>query len=348
MPNDDHLAKLQLGVPTWNTWRAEHPDVVPDLSWAHVGVRDLRRINLARAHLRGTVFLPETDLRNAILWKADLAQAELPKADLREANLRKAILFDAKLREANLREANLTGALLVDTGLEGADLSGAFLYGCSVWDVKLDGAIQRDLVLVDKHSSSNEWRPGELTESLLTVDDLEMAQFIYLLRANKKIQNVIDTMSSKIVLILGRFTPERKAVLDAVKEKLRENNYVSVLFDFDKPASKNLTETVGILASWARFVIADITDAKSIPQELQRIVPDNPSLPVRPLILAAQYEYAMFKDFLDYPWVLTPYRYHSLEELLSSLEEQVIAPAIAKAQEIEERRKTIEKEMNNR
>jgi hypothetical protein len=53
----------------------------------------------------------------------------------------------------------------------------------------------------------------------------------------------------------------------------------------------------------------------------------------------------MFKDFLDYPWVLLPYRYNSLEELLASLEDKVIAPAAAKAQEIEERRRALEKSM---
>ena len=105
------------------------------------------------------------------------------------------------------------------------------------------------------------------------------------------------------------------------------------------------TETVSTLAHLARFIIADITDARSIPQELQCIVPNNPSVPVRPLILSSQYEYSMFKDLLDYPWVLMPYRYDSLEELLTSLEEKVIAPATAKVQEIEDRREAIEKEV---
>ena len=48
-----------------------------------------------------------------------------------------------------------------------------------------------------------------------------MAQFIYLLLDNSKIREVIDTVAKKAVLILGRFTPERKAILDALRNVLR-------------------------------------------------------------------------------------------------------------------------------
>ena len=49
-------------------------------------------------------------------------------------------------------------------------------------------------------------------ESEVTVDDLEVAQFVYLLLHNEKVRRVIDTITSKVVLILGRFSiPERKA-----------------------------------------------------------------------------------------------------------------------------------------
>jgi hypothetical protein len=48
-------------------------------------------------------------------------------------------------------------------------------------------------------------------ESPIQVDNLEVAQFIYLLLNNEKIRDVIDTIGKKAVLILGRFTPHRKA-----------------------------------------------------------------------------------------------------------------------------------------
>ena len=115
---------------------------------------------------------------------------------------------------------------------------------------------------------------------------------------------MIDTITSKVVLILGRFTPERKAVLDAIREKVRQLKYVLVLFDFKPLSSQTTVETVSTLARMARFVIADLTDAKSILQELQAIVPVSPSVVVQPLLLASQEEPGMFDFFRRFPWVL--------------------------------------------
>jgi hypothetical protein len=106
-----------------------------------------------------------------------------------------------------------------------------------------------------------------------------------------------------------------------------------VLFDFDKPLNRDITETVSTLAHLARFVVADITDAKSIPQELLQIVPALPSVPIQPLLLASQQEYGMFEHFRHYPWVLEPFLYESRQALLDSLLQHVIAPAEAKAKE---------------
>jgi hypothetical protein len=76
----------------------------------------------------------------------------------------------------------------------------------------------------------------------------------------------------------------------------------------------------------ARFVVADITDAKSIPQELMQIVPDLPSVPVQPLLLASQNEYGMFEHFKRYPWVLDTFLYESPDHAIVSLTEKIIDP----------------------
>ena len=73
------------------------------------------------------------------------------------------------------------------------------------------------------------------------------------------------------MLILGRFTDERKAVLDALREELRNRDYLPILFDFAVPATRDITETVSLLARMARFIIADLTDPSSIPKELEAI-----------------------------------------------------------------------------
>jgi hypothetical protein len=166
------------------------------------------------------------------------------------------------------------------------------------------------------------------------VDNLEVAQFVYLLLNNERIRQVIDTITSKVVLILGRFTADRKAILDAIRDELRQHDYLPILFDFEKPAGRDLTETISTLAHMARFIIADITEAKSIPQELQAIVPNLPSVPVQPLLLASEYEYGMFEHFKRYPWVLEVYRYKDSHEVLTSLENKIISRVEAKAREL--------------
>ena len=116
------------------------------------------------------------------------------------------------------------------------------------------------------------------------------------------------------------YTPERKAVLDAIRNELRRRDYLPILFDFEKPVIKDLTDTVATLANMARFIIADLTDPSSVPHELATIVPTTP-VALQTIILKGQQEYAMFTDLKKrYRWVLSPYRYDKRETLLINLE----------------------------
>src|SRR5690606_22198372 len=112
-----------------------------------------------------------------------------------------------------------------------------------------------------------------------------------------------------------------------------KRDYIPILFDFDKPDSRDLTETVSTLAHMSRFIIADITDAKSIAQELQAIVPNLPSVAVQPIIHIAGMEYAMFEHFKRYPWVLPMHVYNNQAEVIALISEKIIEPAEAKALE---------------
>jgi hypothetical protein len=156
----------------------------------------------------------------------------------------------------------LSGAGLVETNLVDADLTGCRIYGTSAWGLKLSPATKQQNLIITATG-----------EPAVTVDNVEVAQFIYLLLHNERIRGVIDTITSKVVLILGRFTDERKPVLDALRDELRGRDYLPVLFDFDKPANKDLTGTVQTLANMARFIIADLTDPSCIPHELAMLVP---------------------------------------------------------------------------
>ncbi len=137
MPDPYHIEVLGDGVAAWNAWRKMNGDVRPDLSLAHIKIRDLSGINLAGADMRG-VMLAGADFSDADLKGADLSRADLMETDLSGANL-----SGAELRGANLMGADLSGADLTGAGLDGAILYRADLEGseCVSHHLWLNGLI---------------------------------------------------------------------------------------------------------------------------------------------------------------------------------------------------------------
>lgn len=75
------LDMIRTGVPAWNRWRYDHPELRPDLSSAGLGGVDLQGADFS-----------ESDLSGAILAGSRLSGADLSGADLRGADLSGALL----------------------------------------------------------------------------------------------------------------------------------------------------------------------------------------------------------------------------------------------------------------
>jgi uncharacterized protein YjbI with pentapeptide repeats len=295
-----------------------------NLQWAIFSKATLDGADLSGATLSEAIF-DRADLPGANLSGADLSRASLRKTNLSGADLSKASLSEVDFFRADLSRADLFRADLSEANLSGVNLSEANLTGCrvfavSAWNARLEKTLQSGLIIT------------HTMEPLVMVDDLEIAELIYLLLNNSKMSDIIDIISSRIVLVLGRFTPERKAVQDAIRDELRRQKYVPVLFDFDKPDCENFTETLIALARLSRFIIVELATPKSIPRELLAIIPLL-DVPVQPLLSESEKPAGMFEDFKVYTWVLPPYLYKDTAGLLASMKANVIDPAERKTKE---------------
>ena len=278
---------------------------------------NLSKTNFMQANLK-EANLSNSNLKSANLRRANLTRADLTHADLNGAELTHANFLDADLSYANLTHADLTGASLIETKVEGAILKEAKIYGTSAWNLKGDLASEKDLIIT--HAD----------EPVLMVDNIKVAQFIYMILNNQIIRDVINTVAEKGVLILGRFKEERKEVLDALKNNLRNKGYLPMLFDFEPSEKRNLTETVQLLANMSKFIIADLTEAKSIPQELSHIIPNFPSIPVVPILLESEQEYAMFEHWNGFNSVLKPIAlYKNSSHLIENIDDFILNPVDA-------------------
>ena len=133
-------------------------------------------------------------------------------------------------------------------------------------------------------------------------------------------------------MILGRFSPERKLVLKAISDRLRELDFLPIVFDFDRPTQRDFTETVRTLAGLSRFIIADITNPRSSPLELQATVPEF-MVPFVPIIQENEEPFAMFQDLKQKhgDWVLDILKYDTAEGLLRVFEKAVVTPALERS-----------------
>lgn len=157
-----------------------------DLSDATLAQADLRKAKLCMASLQGAN-LTGANLSGADISLSDFTDANLSSADLRKvrahesrfsnADLSHTDLTKATFRWSTLTGANLSNSKLVFTDLGEADMAGSKVFGTSVWGVILSKTNQSNLIIT------------RADQPTVTVDNLEIAQFIYLLLNNEKIKD---------------------------------------------------------------------------------------------------------------------------------------------------------------
>jgi len=148
---------------------------------------------------------------------------------------------------------------------------------------------------------------------------------------------IMSQLTQRRVLILGRFSRRRLPVLEAIKAHLKnhKNRYLPELFTFTKPKSRDLVEAILGFAALSRFVIADLSEPKSVQQELEAITPHFQSVPIVPLINWTGKEYATFESIRRRVNVVKPtIRYRDVDDLIEKLDTVVVPQAEAKLTEV--------------
>lgn len=341
MSDSEYLSLLQTGVKVWNRWRSHNPDIRPDfsdlalgpildsLTWTSETPLDLRHMSLRGIHMEESfavhtmfdhsdlsgAFMEGASLSRCSFRGADLSRAHLDGAELVGSDLSGAILNKTDLNFADLRYATLSGSTLSKCYLEHAFMTEVDIddcsfveckvFGASAWGMKGNPRRQQGLIIT---------RYGQ---PVVEVDDIRVAQFVHLILEHEHIRGVFNAVTQRGVLLLGRFGGGGVELLRSIANFLREQQYLPIIFDFERPRDRNYTETIKTLAGLSRFVIVDLS-GPSVPQELYAIVPHF-KIPFVPILEKGRNTYSMFADLLENDSILRPILEFEDEESLFTL-----------------------------
>lgn len=176
-------ARSTLEISDPKSWKGLEYDIT---NVDMIGVK-LFRANLTNAILFGANLtdanLNRTDLPEAILYGANLTRARLAVANLTRADLSRADLTDANLSDANLIRArlavaNLPGANLSGANLYSADLIRAQLVETNLTDANLTHANLTSAVLTRADLTNTDMTDADLTDADMTDANVIGATFV--------------------------------------------------------------------------------------------------------------------------------------------------------------------------
>jgi len=298
---------------------------------ANLSGADFRGATLHQGDFRKTNCLNDTRFTLASLHEADFTGAKMTEANFSRANLTKAC-FDG----ADMTAATLSDAILDETSLLGTKLNGAQLNDTFIRRVKTNDKTEQRGLFVDVHVIW-ERQPGNMIE-FTQADDIHVAQFHNIVDEQGSIGKLLAATTKRVVLILGRFLPRRKRVLDRLADALRERGKIAVIFDFPSPEDREISDTVRFIAGMSQFIVVDLTKASSVPLELQATIPEL-MVPVLPIIQSGEPVFAMFSDLQRrYSWIQPTVSYKNAKQLVKYVDAAIIDRAKDAAEQIRKRR----------
>jgi hypothetical protein len=285
-PNDTFVERgpdqmILGGATAWNAWRIEHPGQVTfnRAHWYDSPGKGGNRVDFSGMHLSGIrvidAFAEGLNLAGAVIEGSQFEEGDFSRADFSGATLR-----NTRFNKTILTNANFDGATFVNCNLNRVNLAGAsfcvaeitetVIYGVSAWDLRTcDEMRQSKLVIEPTYEFYSDLvAAGKVP---ITVDDIELAQFVYLLQNHKKLRETLTVLNERGVLLLGRFGGGGLERLYEYREQLTRHGYKAMIFDFARPESLSQTETVVTMAGLAKFIVVDLS-GPSVPHELASIL----------------------------------------------------------------------------
>ena len=272
--------------------------------------------NFEVSTLRGARFR-RASLVRARFHRAYLREANLSGADLSSAWLRFATLDDASCQDTVFSGADLRHAAMVSTDLRGATLIDVQVFGISAWSIQTDARTRQELIVA----------AGNAGSAPLRAHDLQTAQLLALMLDGSGVRRLLDSVTSKLVMILGSFSAEEKPALDAVRSALQARGYVAVTFDFERPSERDFAETVTTLAGLCRFVVADFTNAKEVRAEVAQVHAQYRRVPIIPIAKAGVALPITMANVFSPDELDGLVRYTDIADLLTKVQPSIVEPA---------------------
>ncbi len=223
--------------------------------------------------------LSNATIKDVVFEEGDFSRANFTNCRFVNTLFNKTIFTDATFENAVFENCNLNRVNLANADFQVKSIEETVVYGISAWDLKTsESSIQSKLVIEKTYGFyADIIKEGRIP---MMVDDIELAQFIYYLTNHKRLRDTINVMNSRSVLLLGRFKDGGLDRLYQIREWLLSQNYLPMIFDFERPGSMDLVEVIVTMGGLSKFIIADLS-GPFVNTELTEIS----SLYLKPVIL---------------------------------------------------------------